>query len=220
MSFKEKIYIFLTSLFCVILVTGNMIFQKFLNLNVLGITSFQISAGVLLYPLTFLITDSITEFYGKNLARLTVKISLISSLLVSLLTYIADIIPATTWSPLDDGTYKKVFGVFGIATFSSLFANFIAQYVDIMIFDYVKKLTVGKYLWLRSNISTISAQFVDTITVLVILISFGIIPKDRFLDIFVDSFIFKFLSAVAFTPLFYVIYYFLSELFKKKATEK
>ena len=207
----------MTSLFCVILVTGNMIFQKFLTLAVPGIYNFEISAGVLLYPLTFLITDSITEFYGKSHAKFTVKISLIISLFISVLTYVTDIIPATSWSPVDDYTYNKVFGAYGVATIASLFASFIAHYVDIIVFDFIKRISSKRFLWLRSNVSTISAQFVDTITVLIILVSFNIIPENKFLDVFTDSFSFKVFSAIACTPLFYLIYYLIKEVSEKKA---
>ena len=175
MSTSMKLYVILCSIFCTVIVTGNLIFQKFIILDLFA-QSFEISVGVFLYPLTFLISDLVTEFYGKKNAELMIKTGVICSLVVLCLITVADLLPATDWSIVDDGTFHQVFNAYGVASFASIIANYIGQLIDIHIFSHVKTLTNGKHLWIRNNVSTIVGQFVDTITVVSILSIFSIIP--------------------------------------------
>ena len=87
------------------------------------------------------------------------------------------------WSPVDSETFHQVFGLSGAAVFASMMAYLFAQYVDIRVFHFWKKLTNGKHLWLRNNASTIFSQFIDTFSVLFLLCSLC-----RFLMSFVTRF--------------------------------
>ena len=95
-----------------------------------------------------------------------------------------------------------------------MMAYLFAQYIDIQIFHFCKKLTKGKHLWLRNNFSTFSSQFIDTATVLILLCSTGIIEWDRFGALLINGFLFKILVAVLDTPILYIAVYFIRKKFK------
>ena len=96
-----------------------------------------------------------------------------------LILYISDIAPAVFFSPIDNDTFRQVFGLFGPAVFASMLAYLTAQLIDVRVFHFWKKLTHGKHLWLRNNASTIFSQFIDTYSVLFLLCYFGVIPWDK-----------------------------------------
>ena len=215
MTNSLKLYVIFCSIFCTIIVTANLIFQKFVSINLFG-NVLEISVGVMLYPITFLISDFVTEFYGKESARFMVNIAILCSFIVFILILVSDYYPATEWSMIDDTIFHKVFNVYGIGAIASIIANYSGQLVDIYLFSYLKLLTDGKYLWLRNNVSTILGQFVDTAVVISILCIFGIIPQEQFFIISLSSLSFKILAALADTPLCYLGYYLIrkSELAK------
>ena len=132
--------------------------------------------GILPYPITFLITDLISEIYGKKNANQVVITGIFASIFSLLIILIADSVPAIANSPVDDVLFTKVFGQSAIAVFASMTAYLFAQFIDIQIYHYWKQLTKGKYLWLRNNCSTFLSQFIDTATVLLLLCLFGEIP--------------------------------------------
>lgn len=209
-----RLYLILAALFISSLVASNLIFQKFFHWDFLGVYTFEISVGILPYPITFLITDIISEVYGKKKANQIVTAGIFASLFSLLIVYSAKEVPATSWSPINDSTFTKVFGATAIAVFASMMAYLFAQYIDIQIFHFWKKLTKGKHLWLRNNFSTFSSQFIDTATVLILLCSTGIIKWDRFGALLINGFLFKILVAVLDTPLLYFAVYFIRKKFK------
>ena len=139
-------------------------------------------------------------------------IALVTSLwvaFVSLLVLVADAVPQTGWSPIDNETFSKVFGLNAPAVFASMVAYLSAQFIDIRIFHFWKKLTKGKHLWLRNNGSTVVSQLVDTGAVLSLLCSFGVIEWERFGGLLLNGFLFKVLVAFFDTPLFYAAVWYL-----------
>ena len=166
----QRIYFLLGALFITSLVVSNLIFQKFfywypLNIEIFGSKLFEISVGILPYPITFLITDLISEIYGKKRANDIVVIGIFASLFSLLIIFMADAVPATSWSYVDDKTFQTVFGNSMIAVFASMLTYLFAQFIDIQIYHFWKRLTKGKHLWLRNNFSTWFSQFVDTFTI-------------------------------------------------------
>ena len=149
---KEKnqallLYIILTGIFISCLVTCNLIFLKFfsIKINFLNLT-FNQSVGLIAYPVTFLITDVISEVYGQKKANFVVISGIISSIIILGIMYLAEIAPADLNSPVDNETFSLVFGEFGIAMAASLFTYLVCQLLDIRIFHFWKKITKGKHL--------------------------------------------------------------------------
>ncbi|MBD99801.1 MAG: hypothetical protein CMO34_08185, partial [Verrucomicrobia bacterium] len=130
----ERLYLILAALFIASLVAGNLIFQKFFYWNFFGIHTFEISVGILPYPITFLITDIISEIFGKKRANQVVVSGLFATLFVLGIVSLANAVPAVAWSPVKDNTFNQVFGLTGVAVSASMIAYLLAQLVDIRIY--------------------------------------------------------------------------------------
>ncbi len=216
----QQIYMILGALFIASLVVSNLIFQKFFYWDFFGIYTFEISVGILPYPITFLITDIISEVYGKKKANLVVTSGIFASFFSLLIVYTADAVPATPWSPIDNPLFEKVFGATAIAVMASMVAYLLAQYIDIQLFHFWKRLTKGRHLWLRNNFSTFLSQFVDTFSVLFLLCSFGKIDWELFGGLLLSGFLFKVMVAAMDTPFLYAAVYGLRKLFNLKDAEE
>lgn len=208
-----RIYLILGALFISSLVASNLIFQKFFYWDFFGVYTFEISVGILPYPITFLITDIISEIFGKRKANQIVTAGIFASFFSLLIVYTAGKVPATSWSPINDEIFNKVFGATAVAVFASMIAYLLAQYIDIHIYHFWKRITKGKHLWLRNNFSTFSSQFIDTMTVLLLLCSTGIIDWDRFTILLINGFLFKILVAALDTPILYAAVFLLRKRF-------
>ena len=207
----DRIFLILAAIFISSLVGCNLIFQKFFEIKIwvpfLGDYKFQQSVGLLAYPITFLVTDIISEIYGKTKANQVVTSGLVASLFMLIIVTISDIVPMAPWSPVDSVMFHTVFGLSGAAVFASMMAYLFAQYIDIRLFHFWKKLTNGKHLWLRNNASTIFSQFIDTFSVLFLLCSFGVIDWELFSILLINGFLFKIFFAAFDTPFFYLAVY-------------
>ena len=216
----QRIYLILGALFIASLVVSNLIFQKFFYWDFFGIYTFEISVGILPYPVTFLITDIISEVYGKKKANEIVTAGIFASFFSLLIVVVSDAVPATAWSPINDTLFSKVFGATAIAVFASMMAYLLAQYIDIQIFHFWKRITKGKHLWLRNNFSTFLSQFVDTFTVLFLLCTFGKIDWSLFTGLLLSGFLFKVIVAVLDTPFLYAAVFALRKKFDLQMGEE
>ena len=203
------IYLVLAGMFIASLVSCNLIFQKFFQWEIwlpfFGSYTFEQSVGILPYPITFLVTDIISEIYGKKKADMVVLSGLAASIFMVLVVLISDLATATPWSPVDGPTFSSVFGLSSVAVFSSMVAYLVAQFIDVRVFHFWKRLTKGRHLWLRNNASTVFSQFIDTFSILFLLCSFGVIDWGRFSILLVNGFLFKVLVALIDTPLIYIL---------------
>ena len=203
MSNSEKIYTSLCILFVSLIMLGNLIYQKFVSLQ-LPLYKFELSVGVILYPLTFLITDLITEFYGKEKAQFCIKSAIFINILVVIIIAFMDYLPATEWSKIDDKTFHGVFGYYGVAFIGSIVACYISQAIDVRLYLLIRNLTKGRYLWLRSNGSTCISLFIDTTIVIGVMTIFGIFSSDYIWTLIINSYSWKLFFTICSTPLFYI----------------
>jgi len=205
MNIDDKIYTTICVLFAVLIVMGNMIYQKFVVLPILPFHTFELSVGAIIYPLTFLLTDLIAEFYGKNKANFCVKLALTMNIIVAMLIAMMDKLSATEWSKIDNITFHKVFGLYSVAFIGSIIACYTAQLIDINIYLWVRKITNGRYLWLRNNGSTAISLLVDTSIVISFMSIFGALPIDKMGTLIINSYLYKLFFTICSTPLFYAI---------------
>jgi len=168
-------------------------------LNVIGITRFvqlgpmALAVGVLPYPLTFLCTDLICELYGKARANFLVTVGLGLNFFIILVLILGNTIPSVPaenmppWQILQlaapvalpngemvensVGLYQLIYATTSGAVFASMLAYIAAQYCDVQLFHFWKRITGGKHLWIRNNFSTLGSQMVDSITV--VSVTFG-----------------------------------------------
>ena len=219
------LYVILSGIFISCLITCNLIFLKFFNLEInffkIEFTFIQ-SVGLLAYPITFLITDVISEIYGQKKANFVVISGVISSIIILGIIYLAQIVPADNESPVDDKTFKLVFGEFGVAMAASLFTYLVCQLIDIRIFHFWKKVTKGKHLWIRNNLSTIFSQCIDTFLILYLLMTLSDFPNNwlELKNLFINGFLFKICVAIIDTPIIYVCVIIIRKVFKLKVGEE
>jgi hypothetical protein len=207
MKFKDQLYIILIGIFIASLVTCNLIANKFVTIN-LGFKVFIVSAGILPYPLTFLVTDLISEIYGQKKANLVVFSGFVASIFVLSFLWLGAQFNSIPSSIIDDFTYNAVFQNAWRLITASMAAYLFAQFIDVRVFHFWKKLTNGKHLWLRNNGSTIASQLIDT-TLVISILFVGVWDENQILSAIIDGWIFKMLMALLDTPIIYAIIYFL-----------
>jgi uncharacterized PurR-regulated membrane protein YhhQ (DUF165 family) len=205
-------------------------------LNIIGITRFidlgffTVAVGVLPYPITFLVTDLISELYGQRRANFLVTVGLVLNFFIlgvlTLGIYIPPVDQAAQppWQTLSlssdvilpNGTtvggevelYSLLYATTSGAVFASMMAYIAAQYCDVKLFHFWKRLTNGRHLWLRNNGSTIVSQMVDSF--IVISVTFGAafmagtISLGVMLNYMWSNYLFKLTVAILDTPLIYV----------------
>jgi uncharacterized integral membrane protein (TIGR00697 family) len=177
--------------------------------------SFSLTCGVLLWPLEFVITDIVNEFYGPKAVR---RISYTAVALISyafLMFYLAmKVAPPDWWvsSKQDQGVpnmqdaFSAIFGQGMWIIFGSLSAFLVSQIVDVTVFHKIKKMTGEKKVWLRATGSTVVSQFVDSFIVLFIAFKLGNgWSWQKVLAICVMNYIYKFTMALVLTPVIYFI---------------
>ena len=192
--------------------------------------TFAVAVGVLPYPLTFLCTDLISEFYGRRRANFVVWVGLLLNVWVLAVLYVGGLLPGfealdpeTGYPPLPSwdpaaGAYSETGWTFfqvrhltSAAVVASMVAYLVAQLVDVQLFHFWKRLTRGRHLWLRNNGSTIVSQFVDTFAVITITHFYArALPVDGAQAIWpqlwlfiATGFGFKLVAALIDTPLIY-----------------
>lgn len=181
----ERIYLVLATTFVVLLVLTNIIGMKLFQAPLYGVTStvlffiprdangFALTTGILTYPLTFLVTDIVSEVYGKRRADFMVVLGFAMSVLMVGITQLAlRVPPHVYWVPAEGGFYdsvegyqhafRSVFSLNGVLLVGSMSAYAVAQLTDNWLYHTIKRLTGGRYLWLRNNGSTMVSQLVDT----------------------------------------------------------
>ncbi len=200
-----NLYLLLAGLFVAALVTCNLIANKFIEVD-LGFHTFIIPAGVLPYPLTFLVTELLSELYGRRKTNAVVIVGFVASMLVLGILLLAKCFPAISDSPVSDEIYNQVFANTWRVIGASMVAYLGAQLLDVKLFHFWKDLTQGKHLWLRNNASTIFSQLLDTTLVVTVLFA-GQIPFNILLEFILHGWFFKLLCALLDTPILYLAVY-------------
>lgn len=214
----DFLYLALAALFIASLVTTNLIANKFVTVD-LGFKEFVISAGMIPYPFTFLITDILSEIYGKRKTTNVVITGFFATLFVLLILWLGSVFPAIEQSHVTNEVYDTVFANSYRVVFSSMLAYLVAQFADLKLFHFWKNLTNGKHLWLRNNASTIVSQLLDTILVVGVLF----VGKMTFPEMAVlvkDGWMYKILFALVDTPVMYLVVFILRKKFQLQPNEE
>ncbi len=160
MTASNKLYIYLAAIFVSCLLLGDIIGGKTIA-TPLG----AISVGIIPFPVTFLLTDVVNDFYGRKGARFLTLLGFSMALLAYALLQV------TTWMKPHESTYftqaeyAKIFGGSSQLFIASMIAYLIGQFLDIQVFQFWKALTQSKHLWLRATGSTVLSQIVDTVMI-------------------------------------------------------
>ncbi|MFQ5708935.1 MAG: queuosine precursor transporter [bacterium] len=155
----ESIYVGFMAVFVTFVLLTNTVGVKLFTL--FGRT---LPVSIIWYPLTFLITDLVSEMYGARRARFLVVMGFCMSLVLLTFSLMGIALPVAKVYPLQED-YTNIFGPVWRLLFGSMAAYLLAQLIDVKLFHFWKHVTRGKHLWLRNNGSTMISQFVDTFTV-------------------------------------------------------
>lgn len=184
-------------------VIGVKLIQIPINLPLVGPPAASI--GVILWPVVFLTTDLINEYFGREGVR---RLTLITILLISYAFFILFIsikVPAAPFSPVQDEVFQKVFGQSLWIILGSLCAFALSQLIDVGVFWFFRRQTEGRMLWLRATGSTIVSQLVDSFVIIAIAFWLpGKIETKDFLRIAATNYSYKLLIAIGLTPLIYL----------------
>ncbi|HHT80842.1 MAG TPA: queuosine precursor transporter [Spirochaetales bacterium] len=191
---------FLFALYITSMVLVNTIGSKIITL--FGV---RVSVGIFFMPVLFLVTDVVAEVKGHKDAALFVRMSIIMLALLFVMTGISvKIAPHPTWDLQEQ--YQQVFGMSMRMSLASLASFAVSQNIDIRIFMLFKKLSKGKNLWLRNNLSTMVSQFVDTV-IFMFIAFYHLTPKFTVAYVFsliIPYWIFKVIFALIDTPFCYL----------------
>lgn len=240
---KNRLFVILCGIFITNALLAEMIgvkifsFEKTLgispaNLDILGFSmSFNLTAGVVIWPIVFITTDLINEYFGKpgvkRISYLTAGL-IAYAFLVIFLTMILS--PADFWIDVNNTdpagntfdinyAFNKIFGQGQRIILGSLTAFIIGQLVDVFVFQKLKRVTGNKMLWLRATGSTLVSQFVDSFVVLFIAF-YGIFSNSQIIAIGITNYIYKFLVAIVLTPVIYAGHAIIDNYLGKENAEK
>jgi queuosine precursor transporter len=219
-------YLILAALFISALITCNLVANKFVVVD-MGFKTFTLSAGVLAYPVTFLITDVLSEIFGKKRAQKVVWAGFAAAAFTLGILALGGYFNASGNSLVSDDIYYTVFKNSFRLIAASMVAYLAAQFIDVRVFHFWKRLTKGKYLWVRNNFSTMFSQLIDTILVVsVIFINIeggkpvSIIGWDAYFLLIIDGWIFKVMCAAIDTPVFYGLAWWYKKKFNLSGTQE
>lgn len=204
---RMMLFVVLAGVFVTSLIVGDIIGVKLFEVHLGPITAVM-SAGMLPFPVTFLLTDILNEFYGKKAARFITWVGFFMALFAFAIIAISVRVP---WAPLTEakdfsgtvaGSYNNVFAGSQRILVASMIAYLVGQFCDISIFNQLKKMSSNRLLWLRATGSTVVSQLIDTVVVQFVAWS-GVLATSTIVSIIYTSYAVKLLVAVGLTPLVY-----------------
>lgn len=217
MSFDKRtqLFVYLAAIFVASLILGDLIGGKAIAVNIpLGRGYVQpMSVGLFAFPVTFLLTDVVNEFYGRKGARFLTFLGMWMAIFAFVILNIAQWPRAEINSYFRDAEFDKVFGIGGRLFIASIVAYLCGQFLDIYVFQFWKALTESKHLWLRATGSTLASQIVDT--VVINFLFWSIIPNlvhdtarpmDWVIRKAFGEYLLKFVIALALTPVVYALH--------------
>jgi len=208
----DTVYLLLSGVFLASLVIANSLVFKFFDINLPWVGAVTLSVGILPYPVTFLCTDLVSELYGKKRADALVIVGLLISLYMIFLLQVGRAVPVShLQDPAIQEHYVAVFGSSTRAIVASMAAYLVAQFLDVRLYHFWKKLTDGKHLWLRNNGSTMLSQFFDTTIVITVLFA-GVWSTKDLMAAIAAGYVFKLIIAALDTPFMYLGVYLLSDV--------
>ncbi len=221
-SRKDLVYLVLTAFFISNAILAELIGGKLISIPVeipwLGMPAASI--GVIPWPIVLVATDIMNEYFGREGVK---RITLITVAMISycfVILYLAMQVPAAAFSPVNDETFKIVFGQSLWIIFGSIIAFAISQLIDVTVFWFVREKTKGKMLWLRTTGSTVVSQLIDS--VMIVGIAFwlpGKVQTSDFLNVAMTNYSYKLVIAIGMTPLIYLIHNMIDRYLGKEADQ-
>ena len=215
LSRPQKLFVVCTAIFLTALVVAEATAGKLFTviklpfaINILGQSFDEVvmTAGVIAFPITFIITDLLNEYFGKPGIKFVTYIGMMMIMFEFGLIQVAMSVPTASISPVPAEAFNTVFGASGRIIVGSLVAYLVGQLADISLFHWLRKLTDGKHLWLRATGSTFGSQFLYTFIVLFIAF-YGPMTIQTIVAVTLFNYAYKFIVAILITPLIYVAHW-------------
>jgi queuosine precursor transporter len=197
---REKIFIVLAAIFVANAIIGELIGGKLISIG-----PFTMSVGVIPWPIVFLTTDLINEYFGKDGVRRLTFLTAILIVYTFIILFLAMNVSAAGFSPVNDAQFRAVFGQSMWIIVGSITAFLASQLVDVLVFWFFRNRTQGRKLWLRATGSTVVSQLFDSF--IIIFIAFVLSGKISISEYFVlasTNYSYKLILAVVLTPLIYL----------------
>ncbi|WP_188207739.1 queuosine precursor transporter [Alkalibacillus aidingensis] len=195
---RDQKLILLNVIFATSLVIANVLAGKIVGFG----ENFTIPAAVVVYAVTFLITDIIHEEYGKKQAKQTILFGFIAQIFASMMIYFGQLLPVAPFAQETQTAYETLLGQNARFVLASAAAYLTSQYIDVFIFSAMKKLTKGRSRWLRNNLSTATSQFFDT-SIFITIAFIGTVPNIWVMIL--SQYLVKLAIAIIDTPIFYFL---------------
>jgi uncharacterized integral membrane protein (TIGR00697 family) len=205
---RIRLFVILAAVFMTCLVVGDIIGGKLIEAHIFGQT-FTLTVGMIPFPVTFLLTDVLNEFYGKRAARFVTLIGFSMAVLSFSFILLAGAIPIAPftqqpdWKGVNESSFANVFLGSQRILIASMVAYMVAQFADIAVFHLLKRVTRNKLLWLRATGSTVVSQLIDTVVITVVAWT-GLLSAKQMTNMIISSYSLKIMIAIGLTPLIYL----------------
>ena len=194
----------ITGLFVAVLIISNIASTKIAQIGLL-----VLDAGTILFPLSYIFGDILTEVYGYRKARQVIWTGFLSLIMMSLVFFVVGLLaPAEGW--VNQTAYDAILGVVPRIAIASIIAYFAGEFSNSYSLAKMKIFTKGKMLWMRTIGSTILGQAVDTL-LFTFIAFYGVLPFDVFIALIVSNYVFKVGVEIVFTPVTYKVVGFLKK---------
>ena len=196
---RDIVYLALAGFFVTNAILGELTGGKLFTFGI-----FTLSIGVIPWPVVFIATDLINEYFGREGVRRLTLMTIALIVYAFIVLFLAMQVPAASFSPVNDAQFQAVFGQSLWIIVGSVTAFALSQLVDVGVFWLVRHRTGGRFLWMRATGSTVVSQLIDSIVIVGIAFWLpGKVKTSEFLQVAASNYSFKLLIAVGVTPLLY-----------------
>lgn len=196
---RDIVYLALAGFFVTNAILGELTGGKLFTFGI-----FTLSIGVIPWPVVFIATDLINEYFGRDGVRRLTLMTIALIVYAFIVLFLAMQVPAASFSPVNDAQFQAVFGQSLWIIVGSVTAFALSQLVDVGVFWLVRHRTGGRFLWMRATGSTVVSQLIDSIVIIGIAFWLpGKVKTSEFLQVAASNYSFKLLIAVGVTPLLY-----------------
>ncbi|MGE0201027.1 MAG: queuosine precursor transporter [Candidatus Melainabacteria bacterium] len=208
LSRRQQVFVWMAAFFVTSLILANLIgsmlfsFRLPFALPLVGDKAL-LSAGIIPFPVTFILTDLVNEFYGEKGARFVTFVGFGMSIMVYLYLTAGDHLPLDAVTLIQKSQYSAISANYAGMFVASLAAYLVGQLLDIRVFHIFKQITGSRFIWLRATGSTVISQVFDSLVVTFVAFT-GDLPVTTILQIAGSNYVWKFLIAVGITPVLYL----------------
>jgi queuosine precursor transporter len=188
---------------------GVLLISNIASTKILSMWMFTFDGGTILFPLSYIFGDILTEVYGFRQSRRVIWLGFLTALLMSLVFYIVQVLPSAADWP-NQKAFETILGFVPRIVCASLLAYFVGEFSNSYILSRLKIVTKGKFLWIRTIGSTLVGEGIDTATFCMVAF-YGILPSHTLWAVILSNYVFKCAVEILFTPVTYLIVGFLKK---------